>query len=143
MRARGVLLAVLLAATVPTGCARSDPGRSAASLIVEYFAAANAAAGRGPAAQQRFFEATQHPDFRDEPCPLQGITVVSEPAMATLRPDPDWLPAGARQPPRGTSHVVAVTATVHRGQADLGTQIGSEHVVVLDGRAYGFAPCPS
>jgi hypothetical protein len=39
-------------------------------------------------------------------------------------------------------YVVAVTVTVQRGQSTLGVQVGSMHVVVLDGTAYGFAPCP-
>ncbi len=145
MRRRGLLVVLLLAVLV--GCTRAgaDPPAGAAvsdrQLVAEYFAAANAAAGEGPAAQQRFFDATQHPDFRGARCPLDEATVVSEPTMSTLRPDPDWRPAGATAPPRGTVHVIAVTATVRRDGVELGTQIGSQHVVVLGGRGYGFAPC--
>lgn len=144
MRRCGVQVMLLLAVLV--GCTRvSEPPADADAgdrrLVADYFAAANAAAGEGPAAQQRFFDATQHPDFRGARCPLDGATVVSEPTMSTLRPDPDWRPAGATAPPRGTVHVIAVTATVRRDGVELGTQIGSQHVVVLGGRGYGFAPC--
>lgn len=136
---RGVLIVVLV--TVLVGCARADQVTGHRGLVAGYFDAANAAAHLGPAAQQRFLDATQHPDFRGERCPLNGATVISEPTMSTLRSDSDWIPAGAGAPPRGTVYVVAVTATVRRDGAELGTQIGSQHVVVLDGRAFGFAPC--
>ncbi|MPZ66273.1 MAG: hypothetical protein GEU83_12415 [Pseudonocardiaceae bacterium] len=141
----GVPVILLLAVLV--GCTRAGPDPPAGAavgdrqLVAEYFAAANTAAQQGAAAQQRFLDATQHPDFRGARCPLDGATVVSEPAMSTLRPDPGWLPAGAAAPPRGIVHIVAVTATVRRDGVELGTQIGSRHVVVLDGRGYGFAPC--
>lgn len=145
MRRAGVPVVLLLAAIV-AGCTRT-PGGTAADdagdrrLVAGYFAAADVAAADGPAAQRRFFDATQHPDFRDTRCPLDGATVVVEPTMSTMRPDPDWVPAGADAPPRGTVYIVAVTATVRRDGIELGTQIGSQHVVALDGRGYGFAPC--
>lgn len=140
MRRRGVPVMLLLAVLV--GCTRG-PAVSDRQLVADYFSASNAAAHQGAAAQQRFLDATQHPDFRGARCPLDGATVVIRPTMSTLRPDPAWVPAGATAPPRGTVHVVAVTATVRRDGLELGTQIGSQHVVTLDGRGYGFAPCPA
>lgn len=133
------------------------------ALVSGYFDAVNAAAGQGSAAQERLFARTQHPDFRDRQCSLRGLTVTAEPAYSTLHTDPDWLPPLADDPPRGTVYVVAATVNVQRtagqrrtgqggaGQSGagqdsvevLGTQIGSVHVVVLNGVAYGFAPCPT
>jgi hypothetical protein len=37
--------------------------------------------------------------------------------------------------------VVAVSLRVRKDGQVLGAQIGSERVVVLDGRVYGFMPC--
>lgn len=138
VRRRGLLVVLLLATIAPAGCAREVSDRQ---LVADYFGASNAAAREGPAAQQRFFDRTQHPDFRTTRCPLDGATVTARPTMSTLRPDRDWVPAGADAAPRGTVYVVAVTATVRRDGVETGTQIGSQHVVTLDGRGYGFAPC--
>ena len=123
------------------------------TLVSGYFDAVNAAADQGSAAQERFFAGTQHPDFRDLQCSLQGLTVTADPAYTTLHTDPDWQPPLADGAPRGTVYVVAATVTVQRrtvrpstGQGStevLGSQIGSLHVVVLGGAAYGFAPCPA
>lgn len=140
MRRRSLLVVLLLATIAPAGCTR-DPAVSDRQLVADYFKAANAAAHEDPAAQRRFFDTTQHPDFRGARCPLDGATVVVRPTLSTLRPDPDWVPAGAAAPPRGTAYVVAVTTTVRRDGVEVGTQIGSQHVVTLDGRGYGFAPC--
>lgn len=149
------------------GCASRVPGEPVPAsrppdahraLVSGYFDAVNTAAGQGSAAQQRLFAGTQHPDFGDLQCPLQGLTITADPAYTTLHTDPDWLPPLADDPPRGTVYVVAATVTVQRstgqlsaGQRDtgqrntevLGSQIGSLHVVVLNGVAYGFAPCPA
>ena len=113
------------------------------ALVTGYFDAVNAAAAQGSAAQEQLFTRTQHPDFRHLQCSLQGLTVTADPAYSTLRADPDWRPAQAGQPPPGTVYVVAATVTVQRDTTVLASQIGSLHVVVLDGTAYGFAPCPT
>ncbi|HEX2297223.1 MAG TPA: hypothetical protein VHH34_01675 [Pseudonocardiaceae bacterium] len=150
-----------------SGCGSPVPGEPVPAgrplathraLVSGYFDAVNTAAGRGSAAQERLFASTQHPDFRDLHCSMRGLTVIADPAYSTLHTDPDWLPPRADEPPRGTVYVVAATVTVQRstvrpstGQGStagqdstevLGSQIGSLHVVILDGTAYGFAPCP-
>lgn len=133
--------ALCLAAVAATGCSalpQDDPQQ----LVREYFASNNAAVRTGPAAQQEFFDRTQHPDFADQVCHLGGLTVRLDPAMSTLRPDPGYAPDGA-QPPRGEVFVVGVEVTVRRAGTTIGRQIGSQHVVLLDGTAHGFAPCPS
>lgn len=108
----------------------------------EYFAANNAAADRGPEAQQEFFRRTQHPDYTDRTCELDDQTVRIDPAMSTLRPDPDFAPDDIA-PLRGQVRVVGVEVTTRGDNGVVGHQIGSQHVVLLDGRAYGFAPCPT
>lgn len=146
----GAVLATVLAAG--GGFATRVPGRPTAgtgaleadrALVSGYFEAVNAAAGRGSAAQERLFAGTQHPDFRDLRCPLRGLTVTADPAYTTLHPDPDWRPPQSDGPPRGTVYVIAATVSVQRSTELLGSQIGSVHVVVLDGTAYGFSPCPT
>lgn len=143
------LAAALLVATVLGGCAQAVPDRTAAppaadrALVTSYFAAVNEAARQGSAAQQRFLDDTQHPDFRHARCPLDGLTLEIEPAMTTLRPDPEWTPPGADAPPRGSVYVVAVTVTMLDENVEVAEQIGSQHVVVLNGTAYGFAACPA
>jgi len=112
------------------------------ALVSGYFGTVNAAAEEGSAAQERVFTLTQHPDFRDMQCSLQGLTVTADPAYTTLHGDPEWHPPGIADPPRGTIYVVAAAITVEQDAAVLATQISSLHVVVLDGAAYGFSPCP-
>ncbi len=66
--------------------------------------------------------------------------------MSTLRVDPDWVPPGAGKRashPRGAVYVLGVSVSIREGGALLGQQIGSQRVVILDGKAYGFAPCPT
>lgn len=113
------------------------------ALVTDYFVTVNAAADEGSAAQERVFTVTQHPDFRDMQCSLQGLTVTADPAYTTLHGDPEWHPPDIADPPRGTIYVVAATITVEQDATVLATQIGSLHVVVLDGAAYGFSPCPA
>lgn len=136
------LAAGLLAALAVAGCASTAvPVVPAADreLVLGYFTAANAAAAQGPEAQRRFFTRTRHPDAPAAPCPpLEVLTVRTEPAPRTLRPDPDWPPR-----PRGTIYVIAGTVTAVWDGRVYATQIGSQHVVVLDGTAYGFPPCPA
>jgi hypothetical protein len=145
MRPVVILVAVLLTSacgTVVIGQPVALP-RAAAdqSLIVDYFESSNAAAHDGAAAQEQFLDSTQHPDVA-RGCDLDGLTLLLEPTLSTLRPDEGWRPEAAGEAPRGRVYVVAVTVTVQRGQSTLGVQVGSMHVVVLDGTAYGFAPCP-
>ncbi|SHE52202.1 hypothetical protein [Streptoalloteichus hindustanus] len=151
-RAAGVLLALTAVAAAPlTGCTAAVPGEARPVLLTEgdrrlvegYFEQANHAADRGAGEQAAFFRRTQHPDAQDRLCDLRGLTVRMEPALTTLRPDPEWSPAGRTGNPRGMVYVVAVTLTARREGATLGSQIASKHIAVLDGAAYGFAPCPS
>lgn len=146
---RAAALAVLVVVNL-SGCTSRISGRPVSNridddraLITGYFAAVNAAARDGSAAQERLFARTQHPDFRSSRCSLHGLTLTADPAYSTLRIDPHWHPAVSGQPPRGTVYVVAVDLTVRNDAATLGNQIGSLHVVVLDDTAYGFTPCPA
>lgn len=141
------LPAVLLLA----GCARVIDGQAGPlalsdtdqRLIAGYFEHGNDAAHQGVDAQRAFLTKTQHPDFADGRCNLGGLTLLLDPTLSTLRPDDDWHPTKSSPVPRGRVYVVAVTVTVQRDNATLGTQIGSMHLAVLDDTAYGFAPCPS
>lgn len=144
--ATAALVTVAAAASGCTTVAQGTPtGDGVASeqrmLIREYYDAGNAAAEEGSDAQDQFLDETQHPDYADERCPLEGLTLLVDPALTTLRPDPDWEPTAGEDPPRGTIYVVAVSLTVEQEGVELGNQVGSQHVVILDGTAYGFAPC--
>lgn len=125
-----------------TGCSTPvpSPPETDTTRIDHYFTAFNRAADQGPVAQLGFFRATQHPDFAARVCDLGEVTVDIYPAMSSTRPDPDWAPEGASSP-RGTVYVVGVSLTVRRNGTLVGEQIGSQRVAILDGRAYGFAPC--
>ncbi|HEX7660803.1 MAG TPA: hypothetical protein VF444_15120 [Pseudonocardiaceae bacterium] len=158
--ARPVMLAVsvtaVLAATLTTmlgvaGCAvgpaTSGMARPAANsdrtLVAGYFQRLNAAGEQGLAAQRAFFSSTQHPDFLTQTCDLGAWTVQEQPAWTTFRLDPDWTPSDAGSPPRGTVYLIAVSITIRNGHQAIGDQIGAEHVVLLNGEVYGFAPCAS
>lgn len=129
-------------AGVPLPVASPDDDRE---LVREYFDELNAAAEEGPDAQADFLRHSQHPDFTDDLCDLGGLTLTVDPAMSTLRVDPDWAPDSGRDAarPRGLVYVLGVSISIREDGALLGEQIGSQRVVVLDGRAYGFAPCPT
>ncbi len=150
MRVRIQITILITAALLSAACDRTVEGRAAAlspadldqPLIVDYFERSNAAAQKGPAAQRQFLEQTQHPDV-DQRCDLGGLTVLLDPSLSTLRSDDGWRPATADQPLRGRVYVIAVTVTVQRDATTVGVQIGSMHLVVLDGVVYGFAPCPA
>jgi hypothetical protein len=111
-------------------------------LVTDYFTELNSAGKDGPTTQRDFLRRTQHPDFTDRICDLGELTLKIEPAMSTFRFDLGWTPEGARHP-RGTIYVLGVAISIRRGGALLGEQIGSQRVVVLDGKAYGFTPCPT
>lgn len=148
-------MVVLAVVALVSGCGQTIAGTPRAGdatavdaagdrvLVEEYFERNNAAASDGPPAQRSFLRDTQHPDFPASGCDLGELTLTIDPTLGTLRPDPDWRPARADEAPRGRVYVVAVTVTVRRGTQTLGSQIGSVHVVVLDGVAHGFAPCPA
>ncbi|MCI2419698.1 hypothetical protein MOQ72_19820 [Saccharopolyspora sp. K220] len=131
------LSAVLSTAGCAAPATESEPLR----LSKQYFADNNVAAARGPQAQHDFFRRTQHPDFADQTCDLGDTTVELDPALSTLQPDPGFAPDGVR--PRGEIWVVGVEVTTRTAGSRTGHQIGSQHLVLLDDRMYGFAPCPS
>ncbi|MGO1050645.1 hypothetical protein [Crossiella sp. CA198] len=141
--------AALLCALLTAGCAAGVAGTPEAApteavdagLVGGYFSDGLAAARGGAGPQRAFLQRTQHPDFRTGACDLGDLVLAVEPALSTLRPDPDWA-AGRGGVPRGRVYVVAVSVTAKRDGTTVGVQIGSQHVVVLDGAAYGFAPCP-
>jgi hypothetical protein len=145
----GRFVAGVLAALLLVGCSNAmvgapvpvDAAEADRRLVQEYFDALNNAAGQGPTAQGEFLGRTQHPDFVGRRCDLGDFTVHADPAMSTLRADPQWAPENADRQPRGTVYVVSVALTVRRATVSVGEQIGSQRVVVLDGTAYGFAPC--
>ena len=152
---RRVLFAVLgLAGLLITGCTSAVAGVAQPEdspdddqqLVQEYFDELNAAAEDGPATQRDFLRRSQHPDYTDELCDLGDLTLSVDPAMSTLRVDPDWVPPDAGRDaahPRGLVYVLGVSVSIRQDGALLGEQIGSQRVVVLDGKAYGFAPCPT
>jgi len=126
-------------AGTPTASASTENDKK---LVTDYFAELNKAGKEGPTTQRDFLRRTQHPDFTDRFCDLGELTLKIEPAMSTFRFDLDWTPEGS-QHPRGLTYVLGVSVSIRRGGALLAEQIGSERVVVLDGKAYGFAPCPT
>ena len=134
-----VAVAVALA-----GCS-ADPPASALdrdrALVAGYFDQLNQAGRAGPDAQQDLLRRTQHPDYRVGMCALSGLTLRVRPTLTTLRPAPSWTEPARDTRPRGAVYAVAVQVTTRRDGLDVASQIGTEHVVVLDGAAYGFAPC--
>jgi hypothetical protein len=130
-------------AGVPLAAASPDDDRQ---LVQDYFDELNAAAEEGPATQRDFLRRSQHPDYADDLCELGDLTLSIDPAMSTLRVDPDWVPPDSGRDaahPRGLVYVLGVSVSIRQDGALLGEQIGSQRVVVLDERAYGFAPCPT
>ena len=136
---------IAIAALALTGCSVAgqaqpspDPG-----LVVNYFRELDTAANQGVQQEQSFLTTTQVPAFADRVCSLNGVTITAEPTLSTLRAEPGWTPPGSDKGLSGRVYVVAVTLTVRQGTAVVGTQIGSQRVVVDGGRAYSFAPCPA
>ncbi|WP_235925976.1 hypothetical protein [Actinokineospora pegani] len=118
-------------------------GGGSRGLVGQYFTDLNDTADEGTAAQREFLRRTQHPDFTDRACDLGDLTLRIDPALTTLRVDPEWRPEGASSRPRGEVFVVAVTVRIRRDGATIAQQIGSQRVIVLAGKAYGFTPCPT
>lgn len=155
MRRTRWLLAVALTGLLLAGCTTQVTGRAVPTdagapdedrgLVEAYFTELNASADEGTATQRDFLRRTQHPDYTDRLCDLSGLTLHIEPAMSTFRADPEWVPpdAAGNDQPRGTIYVLGVSVSIRQEGALLGEQIGSQRVVVLDGRAYGFSPCPT
>lgn len=142
----GVVVGVLVAGCTTTVAGSPSVGGAGASdraLVEAYYADLNAAAEEGSGAQRDFLAETQHPDYSDELCDLGDLTLRIEPAMTTFRPDADWAPDPRDDPPEGKIYVLGVSITIRQQGATLAEQIGSQRVVVLDGAAYGFAPCPT
>src|SRR5262245_28740479 len=134
-------LASLLAVA---GCSTAIDGQPIAAaspshdkeLVQTYFKDLNTAADDGPSSQREFLQRSQHPDFEDELCDLGDLTLNIEPAMSTLRVDPDWVPPAAGRDgahPRGLVYVLGVSVSIRQDGALLGEQIGSQRVVILDG----------
>jgi hypothetical protein len=112
-------------------------------LVTDYFTELNDAGKDGPATQRDFLRRTQHPDFTDRLCDLGELVLKIEPAMSTFRVDPKWSPPDSAKRPRGLVYVLGVSVSIRRAGAVIAEQIGSERVVVLDGKVYGFTPCPT
>jgi hypothetical protein len=155
MRRTRRLVTIAVLGMALTGCSTAIAGtpapQSATSsgtdrgLVQEYFTDLNASADEGTSSQRDFLQRTQHPDFSDRLCDLGDLVLHIEPAMSTLRADPEWVPPESRSddPPRGSIYVLGVSVSVRQQGALLGEQIGSQRVVVLEGKAYGFSPCPT
>jgi len=139
----------LVAAALVTGCSTAVAGQAVPAgagsagadraLVEDYYDELNAAADDGTL--DDFLRHTQHPDYLDRLCDLSGLTLHVLPAMTTLRADPKWTPPEERERPRGSVYVIGVSISIREQGTLLGEQIGSQRVVVLDGRAYGFSPC--
>jgi hypothetical protein len=155
MRRTRWILAIGVFGLLVAGCSTRVAGEPVASsstssggdkgIVERYFADLNASGDEGTATQRDFLRRTQHPDFSDRLCDLGDLVLHIEPAMSTFRADPDWVPPEARSsdPPRGSIYVLGVSISIRQEGAQLGEQIGSQRVVVLDGKAYGFSPCPT
>jgi hypothetical protein len=137
VRFRPVALAGLLALSA---CSAQPDESGAREAVQRYFTENNAAAKQGPRAQREFLARTQHPDYPAD-CELGDTTVRLDPAMSTLRADPGWSPDGTV--PRGEIWAIGVEVTTRSGGSTTGHQVGSQHVVLLDGKTYAFAPCPA
>jgi hypothetical protein len=147
VKAAVAALTVLLASGCTTSITGTPvtaaSGNGARGLIVEYFSELNDTAKQGPARQRDFLRRSQHPDFTDRLCDLGDLTLEIKPAMSTFRLDPKWVPEDTTKRPRGTVYVLGVSVSIRRQGALLAEQIGSQRLVVLDGKVYGFTPCPT
>ncbi|RJQ76254.1 hypothetical protein D5S17_18475 [Pseudonocardiaceae bacterium YIM PH 21723] len=139
MRPAAIALAVLLLCTGEPSALSVWPAERA--LVDAYFADWNAAAARGPEAQDEFFSRTQDPEIIRSGCEPLRRSVFLEPQPGTLQVDPGWLPPGQRTHPSGRVFGIAVLASQVGEFATDSNQIGMKHVVIRNGRSYGFAPC--
>lgn len=142
LSAAGVVITVNPTSTVAGSPVANGSTEQDKKLVADYFTELNNAGKEGPTTQRDFLRRTQHPDFTDRFCDLGDLTLKIEPAMSTFRFDLDWTPEGASHP-RGLIYVLGVSISIRRSGALLAEQIGSQRVVVLDGKAYGFTPCPT
>lgn len=141
----------LVVGLTSAGCAPTSPDQpptqsinpSDERLVARYFEQNNVAAAQSSAAEQDFLRRTQHPDFPNSACELDGMALTIQPTMSTLRLDPGWAPPGGTDHPRGQVYFVAVEVTAKRDGSVVGNQIGYQHVVTLGQQAFGFAPCAS
>lgn len=141
----------MIAALAIAGCTTTVGGTAVSvqtnggdrDIVNAYFTELNDAGEDGPTTQRDFLRRTQHPDFTDRTCDLGELTLKIEPAMSTLRVDPKWMPEKATTQPRGLVYVLGVSVSIRREGALLAEQIGSQRLVVLDGKVYGFTPCPT
>ncbi|HET9142905.1 hypothetical protein [Actinophytocola sp.] len=148
---RARLVAAVLTVLAATGCTSTVAGSPVAlgsagadrDLLTGYFAELNEAGREGPTTQRDFLRRTQHPDFTDRLCELGELTLRIEPAMSTVRTDFEWTPEDSTKRPRGLVYVMGVSVSIRRDGAPVAEQIGSQRVVILDGKAYGFTPCPT
>ncbi|MFL6141641.1 MAG: hypothetical protein ACJ72N_07200 [Labedaea sp.] len=138
-----VLLNTDLRSRVPGQPVGLDSQESDRTLVADYFNELNDAGRDGPGTQRDFLRRTQHPDFTAQQCDLGDLTLKVDPAMSTFRMDPRWTPTDSTKHPRGLVYVLGVSISIRRDGTPIAEQIGSERVVVLDGKAYGFAPCPT
>ena len=136
---------IALAALALTGCSVAGTAQPSPNpgLVTAYFSDMDTAAAQGVQQEQKFLASTQVPAFADRVCDLNGVTITARPTLSTLRADPGWSPPGSDKRVNGQVYVVAVTLTIRQGNSVVGTQIGSQRVVVDGGRAYSFAPCPA
>ncbi len=136
---------IALAALALTGCTVGGTAQPSPdlALVTTYFNDLDTAAAQGAPQEQKFLAATQVPAFADRVCDLHGVTITITPTLPTLRAETGWSPPGSDKRPSGQVYVVAVTLTIRQGNSVVGTQIGSQRVVVDGGRAYSFAPCPA
>lgn len=136
---------IAFAALILTGCTVAGTARPSPDpgLVAAYFNDLDSAAAQGEQQEQKFLTATQVPAFADRVCDLNGVTITVAPTLSTLRANPGWSPPGSDKRLSGQVYVVAVTLTIRQGNSVVGTQIGSQRVVIDGGRAYSFAPCPT
>lgn len=146
---------VLACVLLLSGCGQAVPGKDVVArvpaadlaLVREYVRALNAAGDDGPEAQAAFLRSTQEPGTRPPPDRCFGsVTLTTRLVERTLRPATDWTPPGVppgTRPPEGAVYVVASGVTASRDRVTLREDVGSKHLVVRNGRVYGYAPCPN
>ena len=113
------------------------------ALVLGLVDAANRAGDDGGPAQAEFLRATQAAGVDFPPASCFGrVTVRTTLVERTLRPAPDWTPSPGAARPDGAVYVVAASQTTAIDGTVVREDVGSKHVVVRGGRAFGYAPCP-